>query len=116
MPNAATDRLRRQPSAVSGWVRVIIMDRDQQVVRQRDLEDDWYLLGGHRHPDQMGDARDAMAAAELWEWLEKRAAPAGTYTVHVIELNPSTGRLGRHWARTRLAFRGTRTANALGAA
>jgi hypothetical protein len=92
------------------------MDPGQQVVYERDLEDDWYLLGGHRHPDYMEEARDAMATAELREWLEKREAPDGTYTVQVIELNPSTGQLGRHWARTRLVFRGAQKPNMQGTA
>jgi hypothetical protein len=87
---------------VSDWVRVTIIGPDTQTIDSRDVQDPWYQVGGHRHPDLQQQARDELAAEELREWLHRREPGPGVYVVWVTELDLQTHRTGRTWANVKI--------------
>ena len=89
----------------TSWVRVRIIDPDSQIIDSRDLDDSWYALGGHRHPEQKQEERDRTAGAELREWLARNSRAPGPYTVLVTALDSPGGEPGRVWANVKVHHR-----------
>lgn len=89
---------------MSDWVRVTIIGPDTQTIDSRDVQDPWYQVGGHRHPDLHQQARDELAAEELREWLHRREPSPGVYVVWVAELDPGTHSTGRTWANVKMNY------------
>ena len=89
---------------MSDWVRVTIIGPDTQTADSKDVQDNWYSVGGYRHPDEQQRARDELAAEELREWLRRREPVPGTYVVWVAELDPASGTTGRTWANVKVNY------------
>jgi hypothetical protein len=86
-------------------VRLKFIGPEGQIITSRDLDDNWYALGGHRRPEHQQAERDRTAATELREWLARNRLGAGPYTITVTELDPTTGATGQVWATVKLEHR-----------
>ena len=90
---------------VSDLVRVTIIGPDSHPIYHRDVVDSWYRLGGHQHPNDQQQVRDACAAEELREWL-RRWTPllSGDYVAWVAEVHPTTRVPLATWANTKVKY------------
>jgi len=84
------------PSA--SWVRITIVGPQRTTEARWNAEDDWYALGGYRHPHDQQQARNEMATAELQEWLALFRHQPGVYVICVAALDPETNTVGGTWA------------------
>ena len=79
-------------------VRVRFIGPSPSAGDERDVDDEWYALGGHKHPDEQQQERERMAGVELGEWLAAAPHPTGEYVVVVAELDDDGGETGHVWA------------------
>lgn len=92
----------RERPRLPAWVRIRVIGPGAVARDVRMVEDDWYALGGHRHPDQRQRERERTAAAELREWLAAGTHPPGTYTVLVAELDELGVETGTVWGTVKV--------------
>lgn len=82
----------------ASWIRITIIGPQATMEAQWDAADDWYALGGYRHPHDQQQARNEMATAELQEWLALFRPRPGTYIARIAALDPETNTVGDTWA------------------
>ena len=83
------------------WIRITIIGPQRTTEARWDAQDDWYALGGYRHPHGQQQARDEMAAAELQQWLALIRPQPGIYVACVAALDLETNTVGDTWARVK---------------
>ena len=88
-------------------VRIRIIGPTATTLAEHVVDDDWYALGGHRHPERKQDERDRTADAELREWLARGSRTPGSYTVLVSALDRAGGDPGKVWATVKVHHRTT---------